>query len=128
MATELPKKMGYPALTLFSICVVLVVDGLTASASIGPSSITWWLITLIFFVIPYGLISSELGTTYPGEGGIYDWVKRAFGLNGRSGPPGSTGCTWLCGCQLFTLCLQECSRKCSSRAWVWARKLLSASP
>ncbi len=80
MSTETTGKMGLSSLTLFSVCAVLVVDGLTASASIGPSSITWWLITLIFFVIPYGLISSELGTTYPGEGGIYDWVKRAFGF------------------------------------------------
>ena len=80
MATETTGKMGLSSLTLFSVCAVLVVDGLTASASIGPSSITWWLITLVLFVIPYGLISSELGTTYPGEGGIYDWVKRAFGF------------------------------------------------
>lgn len=29
--------------------------------------------------LPYGLISAELGTTYEGEGGIYDWVKRAYG-------------------------------------------------
>ncbi|MGY0219824.1 APC family permease [Endozoicomonadaceae bacterium StTr2] len=80
MSTETSAgKMGLSSLTLFSVCAVLVVDGLTASASIGPSSITWWLITLVLFVIPYGLISSELGTTYPGEGGIYDWVKRAFG-------------------------------------------------
>ena len=79
MSTESTGKMGLASLTLFSVCAVLVVDGLTASASIGPSSITWWLITLVLFVIPYGLISSELGTTYPGEGGIYDWVKRAFG-------------------------------------------------
>ena len=64
--------MGLSSLTLFSVCAILVVDGLTASASIGSSSITWWLITLVLFVIPYGLISSELGTTYLGEGGIYD--------------------------------------------------------
>ncbi len=80
MTTETTGKMGLSSLTLFSVCAVLVVDGLTASASIGPSSITWWIITLVLFVIPYGLISSELGTTYPGEGGIYDWVKRAFGF------------------------------------------------
>lgn len=80
MSNETTGKMGLPSLTLFSVCAVLVVDGLTASASIGPSSITWWLITLVLFVIPYGLISSELGTTYPGDGGIYDWVKKAFGF------------------------------------------------
>ncbi|MGI2029620.1 APC family permease [Endozoicomonas acroporae] len=80
MSNEATGKMGLPSLTLFSVCAVLVVDGLTASASIGPSSIVWWLITLVLFVIPYGLISSELGTTYPGDGGIYDWVKKAFGF------------------------------------------------
>lgn len=72
-------KMGVGSLALFSLCAVIVVDTLTASASIGVSSIGWWLITLIIFVIPYGLITSELGTTYPGDGGIYDWVKKAFG-------------------------------------------------
>ncbi|OAN10922.1 amino acid permease [Photobacterium jeanii] len=72
-------KMGVGSLALFSLCAVIVVDTLTASASIGVSAIGWWLVTLIVFVIPYGLITSELGTTYPGDGGIYDWVKKAFG-------------------------------------------------
>ncbi|WP_354622755.1 APC family permease [Psychromonas sp. MME2] len=36
---------------------------------------------LVVFVIPYGLITSELSATYPGEGGIHDWIKRAFGKN-----------------------------------------------
>lgn len=72
-------KMGVGSLALFSLCAVIVVDTLTASASIGVSAIGWWLVTLVIFVIPYGLITSELGTTYPGEGGIYDWVKKAFG-------------------------------------------------
>ncbi|PSU33875.1 APC family permease [Photobacterium lutimaris] len=72
-------KMGVGSLALFSLCAVIVVDTLTASASIGASAIGWWLVTLIVFVIPYGLITSELGTTYPGDGGIYDWVKKAFG-------------------------------------------------
>ncbi|MGR5150330.1 APC family permease [Photobacterium swingsii] len=72
-------KMGVTSLALFSLCAVIVVDTLTASASIGVSSIGWWLVTLVIFVIPYGLITSELGTTYPGDGGIYDWVKKAFG-------------------------------------------------
>lgn len=72
-------KMGVGSLALFSLCAVIVVDTLTASASMGVSSIGWWVITLVIFVIPYGLITSELGTTYPGDGGIYDWVKKAFG-------------------------------------------------
>ena len=66
-------------MTLFTVCAILVIDQLAASASIGVQSIFWWIFTLIFFFIPYGLITAELGSTYPDQGGIYSWVKRAFG-------------------------------------------------
>ncbi|MCP4180527.1 MAG: APC family permease [bacterium] len=62
-----------------SVCVVLVLDAVAPSASIGLSSAFWWILLLILFFYPYGLITAELGTTYTGEGGIYDWVKKAFG-------------------------------------------------
>ncbi len=66
-------------MTLFTICAIHVIDTLAPSAAIGPSTISWWIITLIFFFIPYGLITAELGTTYPEQGGMYVWVKKAFG-------------------------------------------------
>ena len=66
-------------MTLFSICAIIVLDTLGASASIGASSVSWYLITLFLFFIPYGLITAELGSTYPEQGGIYAWVRRAFG-------------------------------------------------
>lgn len=66
-------------MTLFTVCAILVMDTLAPSAAIGPSSISWWLITLVLFFIPYGLITAELGTTYPEQGGLYIWVKKAFG-------------------------------------------------
>jgi amino acid transporter len=66
-------------LTLFTVCAILVIDTLAPSAAIGPSAISWWIITLVLFFIPYGLITAELGATYPEQGGLYVWVKRAFG-------------------------------------------------
>ncbi len=66
-------------MTLFTVCAIIVIDTLAASASIGASSISWWIITLVLFFIPYGLITAELGSTYQEEGGIYVWIKRAFG-------------------------------------------------
>jgi glutamate:GABA antiporter len=66
-------------MTLFTVCAVLIVDQLAASAAIGIQSIFWWVFTLILFFVPYGLITAELGSTYPEEGGIYAWVRRAFG-------------------------------------------------
>jgi len=66
-------------MTLFSICAIIVLDTLGASASIGASTIAWYIITLVLFFIPYGLITAELGAAYPEQGGIYAWVRRAFG-------------------------------------------------
>lgn len=74
-------KKAFRALdmTLFTVAAILVIDTLAPSAAIGPSSISWWIITLILFFIPYGLITAELGSTYPEQGGLYVWVKNAFG-------------------------------------------------
>jgi len=66
-------------MTLFTVCAILVIDTLTPAASVGVSSLTWWIIMLGFFFIPYGLITAELGSAYPEQGGLYIWVKKAFG-------------------------------------------------
>ena len=84
-ATPLKKGGGFKKafraldMTLFTVAAILVIDTLAPSAAIGPSSISWWIITLVLFFIPYGLITAELGSTYPEQGGLYVWVKRAFG-------------------------------------------------
>lgn len=90
MASSAPAAAAPPAprfrrvlrgldMTLFTVCAILIVDQLAASAAIGVQSIFWWVLTLLLFFIPYGLITAELGSTYPEEGGIYAWVRRAFG-------------------------------------------------
>jgi len=66
-------------MTLFTVSAILLLDTLAASASIGVSSITWWLLLGVLYMVPYGMISAELGTTYPEQGGIYAWVRDTFG-------------------------------------------------
>jgi glutamate:GABA antiporter len=66
-------------MTLFTLCAIIVLDGLAPSAAIGASSLTWYLITLVLFFVPYSLIIAELGSTYPEQGGPYVWIRRAFG-------------------------------------------------
>ncbi len=34
---------------------------------------------IVAFLLPYGLVAAEMGTTYESDGGIYDWVKKAYG-------------------------------------------------
>lgn len=61
------------------ICVVFVAEAAAPAAAIGNSQYFWWLFLIVAFLYPYGMIAAELGTTYDDEGGLYDWVKRAYG-------------------------------------------------
>lgn len=73
------KKFRLFDAVLAAVCIVLVVESAAPAAAIGNSQFFWWIFLLLGFFLPYGMISSELGTTYDDEGGIYDWVRRAFG-------------------------------------------------
>lgn len=73
------KKFRLFDAVLAAVCVVLVVESAAPAAAIGNSQFFWWFFLLIGFFLPYALISAELGTTYEDEGGIYDWVKKAYG-------------------------------------------------
>ena len=66
-------------MVLFSVAAMLLLSQLTVTAAVGPTAIFWTLAIIIVFFIPYGLVTSELGSAYPDAGGIYAWVVRAFG-------------------------------------------------
>ena len=72
------KKFRLADVILSVICVVFVAEAAAPVASIGNSQYFWWLFMMVAFLLPYGMISSELGTTYPGDGGLYDWIHKAF--------------------------------------------------
>jgi amino acid transporter len=76
---ERKKVMGFWDIALFSFCAIFGVEAIATSAAIGPSAIFWWLICIVGYFLPFGLIAAELGSTYPQQGGIYVWIKRAFG-------------------------------------------------
>ncbi|GJL90585.1 APC family permease [Hyphococcus sp.] len=73
------KTLGLADLTLFTVSAIVLLDTLAATSSIGVSSVTWWALLALTFALPIGLITAELGTTYPEQGGIYAWVRTAFG-------------------------------------------------
>ncbi len=73
------KSLGQRDMVLFTVSAILLLDTLAASASIGASSIFWWVFLGFIFFIPFALICAEMGCAYPEQGGIYAWVKKAFG-------------------------------------------------
>ena len=78
MPAKKPKFRLFSAV-LATVCIVLVIDAVAPTAAIGNSQYAWWIIMILGFFIPYALISAELGTQYPSEGGMYTWVKKALG-------------------------------------------------
>ncbi len=76
---EKKKKFKLMDAILGTVCLTLVCESVMPTAAIGNTQYFWWILLLICFCLPYGMITAELGTAYPSEGGMYDWVKRAFG-------------------------------------------------
>jgi amino acid transporter len=83
------RVLGRADLLLFSVCAILTIDSLATAASMGVAWFTWWVITMVVFFLPYGLVTAELGAAWPGEGGVYVWVREGLG------PRWGSMCAWL---------------------------------
>lgn len=73
------KTLGVFSLSMISLSAILNLRGLPMMASLGWSSLFFYSVGLLVFLIPSSLICAELATRYPKNGGIYTWSKQAFG-------------------------------------------------
>lgn len=73
------KTLGQRDMVLFTVSAILLLDTLAAGATVGPSAVFWWIFLGVVFFVPYALICSEMGTTWPEQGGLYAWIRDAFG-------------------------------------------------
>lgn len=76
---KLRKSLFRWDLALFTICALVGIDTLGQAASFGTQTLFWLVFLGVFFLIPYGLITAELGTRFPVEGAVFEWVRLAFG-------------------------------------------------
>ncbi len=81
MIEKITKKH---ALSLFSLTLITVVSvdsirNLPATALFGSQLILFFILGAIFFLIPCALVSAELSSGWPKQGGIYMWARAAFG-------------------------------------------------
>ena len=72
------------ALTTFSLTMITVgsvdsIRNLPATALFGSQLIFYFILGALFFLIPTALVSAELASGWAKQGGIYIWVKQAFG-------------------------------------------------
>lgn len=81
---KIKNKLFSSKLTIFSLVMinVIAVDNLrslTAGAEYGFALIFFYLLAAILFFIPTILVTAELATGWPNTGGVYIWVREAFG-------------------------------------------------
>ncbi|KTC81630.1 APC family permease [Legionella brunensis] len=74
------EKISVLALVLLITGAIDSIRNLPATALFGSSLIFFFAFSAIVFLIPVALVSAELSSTWSEEeGGVYSWVKHAFG-------------------------------------------------
>jgi putative glutamate/gamma-aminobutyrate antiporter len=73
------KVLSVFSLVMINIIAVDSLRTLPISAKLGLSLISYYIIAAFAFFIPVALVAAELATAYPNTGGIYVWVREAFG-------------------------------------------------
>ena len=86
------KTLRQRDMVLFTVSAILLLDTLTAAASVGAPAVFWWLFLGIIFFIPFAMICAEMGCAYPEQGGIYAWIRDGFGGRWASR---ATWCYWV---------------------------------
>ena len=87
-----PKTLRQRDMVLFTVSAILLLETLAGAASAGVSSVFWWCFLGVVFFIPFALISAEMGCAHPEQGGIYAWIRNAFGGRWASR---ATWCYWV---------------------------------
>ncbi len=70
-------KIG--TLALMNVAAVLSLRNLPTEAEYGYGIIFYIIVASICFFLPSALVSAELASGWPQDGGVYLWVKEAFG-------------------------------------------------
>jgi amino acid transporter len=73
------RILGLAPMVLFSVSAMITLDSVATVAASGWRGITVFTVLAIVFYAPYGFITAELGSAWPQEGGIYVWIREAYG-------------------------------------------------
>jgi amino acid transporter len=73
------RILGLLPMVLFSVSAMITLDSVATVAASGWRGITVFAVLAVVFYAPYGFITAELGSAWPQEGGIYVWIREAYG-------------------------------------------------
>lgn len=77
------KKIGLWDLVFMDVAALFgirwIAKSTASSFGLGLGAIPTWIVATFIFFVPYALICAELASTYPRDGGLFEWVKEAYG-------------------------------------------------
>src|SRR5437763_17187654 len=76
---KLRKEFNYFDMIFYTLSALIGLDTLGAFSANGEQALTWMVIAALTFLLPYGLLTAEIGSTFTQEGGMYEWCKLAGG-------------------------------------------------
>lgn len=79
MSTAKTRVLSVFSLVMINVIAVDSIRNLPFSAEYGFSILFYYVIAAITFFIPIALVAAELATGWPKNGGMYVWVREAFG-------------------------------------------------
>lgn len=74
-----PKVLGVFALAMINVALICSLRGLPMMSEYGFSIVFFLLVSVVLFLVPTAFVSAELAAGWPRRGGIYVWVREAFG-------------------------------------------------
>jgi len=76
---KLHQSLKLKDLVLLNISCIVGLTSLSQVAQFGYASMPLYILAIMMFLIPCGLMISELNSRMPEEGGLYLWTRTAFG-------------------------------------------------
>lgn len=73
------RTMGRWDLVLLKIVAIVNLNNVPATAVYGWFSLALWLLAFLLFMVPSAVAVLVLSRRYPGEGGLYVWIRQRFG-------------------------------------------------
>lgn len=67
------------AMAIMIVTNIVSMRGLASQAEYGYTSIFYYVLAALIFLLPFSLVCAELASTYTKSGGLFRWVAEAFG-------------------------------------------------
>jgi amino acid transporter len=72
-------SIGLFAFVMITSAVLLSIRTFPVEGLLGWQSVSFNIAAIVMYLVPAAFVAAELASGWPGEGGVYEWVKDAFG-------------------------------------------------